>query len=82
MKIKPNYGPDIRLYLDHFKPSEQEARTRDDVLYQLNEILNERFGSGFDVEYVGIGCYATDIKQAPLEIAIIVCIGLPVPVQC
>jgi hypothetical protein len=101
MKIKPDYGSDIRLCLDvsaarihwnvvswflsplqHFKPSEQDTQARDDLLDQLTEILNERFGSGFDVEYVGIGRYAADIKQAPLEIAIIVCIGPPVPSWC
>ena len=44
----------------------------------MTEILNKHFGSGFDVEYVGIGRYAADIQQAPLEVAIIVSIGPPV----
>jgi hypothetical protein len=65
----------------HFKPSEQHAQARNGLLDQLTEILNEYFGSGFDVEYVGIGRYATDIEQAPLEIAIIVCNGHPVSFQ-
>ena len=34
--------------------------------------MDERFGPGFDIEYVGIGRYAADIKQAPLEVAIVV----------
>jgi len=55
------------------------VQTRADLLDQLFEILNERFGSGFDVEYVGIGRYAADIKQAPMELAIIVSICPPVP---
>ena len=66
----------------HFRPSEQDGQTRDDLLDHLTEILNERFGSGFDVEYVGIGRYATDIQQAPLEVAIIVCIGPQVLSRC
>ena len=56
-------------------------RARYELLYRLIEILNERFGSGFDVEYVGLGRYATSIKQAPFELAIIVWIGFPLPVK-
>lgn len=59
--------------LQHFKPSERGVRARDDLLHQLTVIINERFGSGFNVEYTGIGRYATDIQQAPLEFAIVVC---------
>lgn len=47
-------------------------QVRDELLDQLSKILNERFGSGFEVEYVGLGRYAADIKQAPLEVAIVV----------
>lgn len=50
-------------------------QVRDELLDQLSKILNERFGSGFEVEYVGLGRYAADIKQAPLEVAIVVCGG-------
>lgn len=63
----------------HFKPSERDVQARGELLDQLFEILHERFGSGFDVEYVGIGRYAADITQAPIEVAIIVSIGCPVP---
>jgi hypothetical protein len=69
----------VFVALQHFKPSEQDAQARDYLLDQLFEIFNERFGSGFDVEYVGIGRYAADIKQAPLEVAIVVCIGFRYP---
>lgn len=48
-------------------------QVRAELLDQLFDILGGSFGSGFDVEYVGIGRYAADIKQAPLEVAIIVC---------
>ena len=65
------------LPLQHFKPSEEDVQARDELLDHLIEILNERFGSGFDVEYVGLGRYATDIRQAPFEVAIIVCIRFP-----
>ena len=65
--------------LQHFKPSEQDIQARADLLDRLNQILCDRFGSGFDVEYVGIGCYAADIKQAPMEFAIVVCISPPIP---
>ena len=61
--------------LQHFKPSERDAQARAELLDQVFEILHKRFGSGFDVEYVGIGRYAADITQAPLEIAIIVSFG-------
>jgi len=64
--------------LQHFKPSERDAQARAELLDQVFEILYERFGSGFDVEYVGIGRYAADITQAPMEVAIIVSIGHPV----
>ena len=66
----------VLLHLQHFKPSEEDARARAELLDQLTEILYERFGSGFDVEYVGIERYATDVRQAPFEVAIVVCIGL------
>jgi len=62
----------------HFKPSEQDVQARDNLLDQLIEIVNERFGSGFDVEYVGIRRYAVDIQQAPLEFAIVVRIDLQI----
>lgn len=68
--------------LQHFEPSEQDTQVRDDLLDQLFEIVDERFGSGFDVEYVGIGRYATDIQQAPLEFAIIVCTSPRVLFRC
>lgn len=61
--------------LQHFKHSEEDVQVRAEFLDQLLEILSERFGSGFDVEYVGIGRYAADIKQAPFEVAIVVRTG-------
>ena len=66
----------------HFRPLEQDARTRNVILDRLNEIFSDRFGSGFDVEYVGIGRYAADIQQAPLEFAIVVCIDLQILFRC
>jgi len=60
----------------HLKPSEQDAQVRDNLLEELTDIFNVHFGPGFDVEYVGIGRYAADIQQAPLEFAIVVCVDL------
>lgn len=77
-----NYWNAISRPSQHFKPSEQDVQARDDLLDRLHDILCERFGSGFDVEYVGIGRYAADIKQAPMEVAIVVCIGPLVPFYC
>lgn len=71
MKVKPDHEPDIRLFLDHFEPPEEEVQARHELLDHLIEILSERFGPGFDVEYVGIGRYAASIKQAPFEVAIV-----------
>lgn len=62
--------------LQHYKPSEEDTQARTGLLDQLFHILGEHFGSGFDVEYVGIGRYAADINQAPLEVVIVVCTAL------
>lgn len=67
--------------LQHLKPSEQDLKDRAELLDQLFEILGERFGFGFKLEYVGIGRYAADIKLAPLEIAIVVRAGIPVLIE-
>ena len=75
----PNAISWFSLPLQHFKPSQRDAQARCDLLDQLIKILSQRFGSGFDLEYVGIGRYAVDIKQAPIEVAIIVRISSLVP---
>lgn len=67
--------------LQYFESPEEDVQARHELLGRLTEILSERFGPGFDVEYVGVGRYATSIKQAPFEIAIVVRIGFSLLVQ-
>jgi len=71
METKPDHDPDVHLFLNRFKPSDEDVQARYELLSRLIEILKERFGSGFHVEYVGLGRHATIIKQAPFEVAII-----------